>query len=57
MPLYTCAILEPEDLKFSERMHPCVESHGINLLGVLEEQGLGFQYGENVVAWFSPLFF
>jgi hypothetical protein len=34
-----------------------VESHGINLLGLIAEQGLEFQYGENVVTWFSLLFF
>jgi hypothetical protein len=34
-----------------------VESHGINLLGLLERCGLQFQYGENVVTWFSLLFF
>jgi hypothetical protein len=38
-------------------MQPCVESHGINILGLLEDRGLSFQYGENVVTWFSLLFF
>lgn len=52
-----CAILDGEPCRLPERMHPCVESHGINLLGVIEEQGLAFQYGENVVTWFSLLFY
>ena len=38
-------------------MHPCVESHGINILGIIEELGLSFQYGENVVTWFSLFFY
>ena len=38
-------------------MHPCVESHGINILPLLEELGLPFQFGENVVTWVSLLFF
>ena len=38
-------------------MHPCVESHGINLLSIIEELGLTFQYGENVVTWFSLLLY
>ena len=52
-----CAILDGQPCRNPERMHPCVESHGINLLSVIEEQGLAFQYGENVVTWFSLLFF
>ncbi len=52
-----CAWLEGQPCRFPEKMHPCVESHGINLLGVLADRGLEFQYGENVVTWFSLLFF
>lgn len=52
-----CAIADGEPCRRPERMHPCVESHGINLLRVIEDQGLTFQYGENVVTWFSLLFF
>lgn len=53
----TCAVLEGQPCRRPERMHPCVESHGINLLPVIEAYGLTFQYGENVVTWFSLLFF
>ena len=52
-----CAILDGQPCRLPERMHPCVESHGINILGLLEDRGLSFQYGENVVTWFSLLFF
>lgn len=52
-----CAILDGEPCRHPEKMHPCVESHGINLLSLLEELGLNFQYGENVVTWFSLLFY
>ena len=52
-----CAYLDGQPCRFPQRMHPCVESHGINLLAVLEELGLSFQYGENVVTWFSLLFY
>lgn len=50
-----CAILDNEPCRMPERMHPCVESHGINLLTLIDEYGLAFQYGENVVTWFSLL--
>ena len=52
-----CAILDGLPCRMPGRMHPCVESHGINILGLLEELGLAFQYGENVVTWFSLLFY
>ena len=52
-----CAILDGKPCRFPERMHPCVESHGINLIPTLESCGLEFQYGENIVTWYSLLFF
>lgn len=52
-----CAILEEKPCRFPEKMHPCVESQGINVIPVLEEMGLPFQYGENVVTWVSLLLF
>ena len=52
-----CAYLDGLPCRYPERMHPCVESHGINVLGLLDELGLSFQYGENVVTWFSLLFY
>ena len=52
-----CAYLDGAPCRFPERMHPCVESHGINILSLLDELGLAFQYGENVVTWFSLLFY
>ena len=52
-----CAILDGMPCRMPGRMHPCVESHGINLIPTLEENGLDFQYGDNVVTWYSLLFF
>ncbi len=51
-----CAILDGQPCRLPDRMHPCVESHGINVIPMLEAQGLSFQYGENVVTWISLLF-
>ena len=53
----TCAILEGKPCRFPEEMHPCVESHGINVVPILEKMGLEFQFGANVVTWISLLFF
>ena len=52
-----CAYLDGLPCRMPGRMHPCVESHGINILPLIEELGLGFQYGENVVTWFSLLLY
>ena len=52
-----CAYLDGQPCRFPERMHPCVESHGINVIPVLEANGLEFQFGSNVVTWISLLFF
>ena len=52
-----CAILDGQPCRFPEKMHPCVESQGINVVPILEERGLEFQFGANVVTWISLLFF
>ena len=52
-----CAYLDGQPCKHPERMHPCLESHGINIIPTLEEQGLDFQYGGNMITWYSLLFF
>ena len=52
-----CAWLDGQPCRFPERMHPCIESHGINIIPTLEEQGLEVQYGENIVTWYSMLLF
>ena len=52
-----CAILDGEPCRKPAGLHPCVASHGINLIPTLEENGLPFQYGDNIVTWYSLLFF
>ncbi len=52
-----CAYQDGQPCRFPQRMHPCVESHGINVIPALEAQGIPFLYGENVVTWVSLLFF
>ena len=52
-----CAILDGQPCRFPEKMHPCVESHGINLIPTLEAVGVDFLYSENIVTWYSLLLF
>ena len=52
-----CAYLDGLPCRMPGKMHPCVESHGINVVPILESRGLEFQFGANVVTWLSLLFF
>ena len=52
-----CAMLDGRPCRFPEKMHPCVESHCINVVPILESRGLEFQFGANVVTWISLLFY
>ena len=40
-----------------DRMFPCVESHGLIVTALAERHGIEFQYGGNVVTWFSLLLY
>ena len=53
----TCAYTQGLPCRKPERMHPCVESHGIVLTHTLENLGLDFQYGGNIITWYSLLFY
>ncbi len=39
-----------------DRMHPCIESHGISLSKILEKSNMDFFMGENMLLWFSMIF-
>jgi predicted metal-binding protein len=52
-----CALADGMPCRMPGKMHPCVESHGINLIPTLEENGVAFQYGDNIITWYSLLFF
>ena len=52
-----CTFPEGSPCRHKDRMHPCIESHGINIIPTLEENGLEFQYGGNIITWYSMLFY
>ena len=52
-----CTCPSGRPCRHREKMHPCVESHGINLIPTLEENGLEFQLGGNAVTWVRLLFY
>ena len=57
-----CAVCEEcaypnGECRHPELMNPCVESHGIILSELAEKYGVEFQYGGNIVTWFSLIFY
>ena len=52
-----CAYLDGLPCRMPGKMHPCVESHGINIIPTLEENGLDFMYGSNIITWYSLFFY
>ena len=52
-----CAWLDGEPCRHPDKMHPCVESHGINLVPTMEANGLEFLMGDTIITWYSLLFF
>lgn len=58
----SCAICEqcayPQaPCRHPELMYPCVESHSIVVTALAERCGIEYQYGGNVVTWFSVLLY
>lgn len=43
--------------RHKDRMFPCVESHGIVVTDLAEKYGIEYQYGNNIVTWFSLLLY
>ncbi len=58
----SCAICEVctypgAPCRHPEQMYPCVESHAILVTALADRLGVEYQYGGNVVTWFSLLLF
>ena len=51
-----CAILDNQPCRFPEKMHPCVESHGIIVTDIAEKHDIAFMNG-NIVTWFSLILY
>ena len=54
----SCAICEkcayPDGpCRFPDKMHPCVESHGLVVTELAENHGMTFSLGGNTILWFS----
>lgn len=58
----SCAICDScaypsESCRHKEQMHPCIESYGIVVTPLLEELQFDYYLSENLILWFSMIFF
>lgn len=52
-----CAYLEGKPCRYPERMHPCLESHGVLAAVIAEEEQMEYDLGGNTILWFSLIMF
>ena len=45
------------DCRHLDLMHPCIESHGIVVADLIEKNQMDYYLGENIVVWFSLIFY
>ncbi len=46
-----------EPCRHPDKMFPCVESYGILVTELAEQNAIEFQMGDNIITWFSLVFF
>ena len=46
-----------EHCRHPDRMHPCIESHGIIVPNLAEQCSMDYYLGEHLLLWFSIIFF
>lgn len=52
-----CAYLEGRPCRYPERMHPCLESHGVVVSEIVEREQMEYSLGGNSILWFSMILF
>lgn len=52
-----CAYTQGLPCRHPEYMHPCLESHGVIVNKIAEEQGMEYNLGGNTILWFSMILF
>ena len=41
--------------RFPQKMHPCLESHGVVVSEMVEKEGMEYNLGGNTILWFSMI--
>ena len=52
-----CAYKEGKPCRHPERMHPCLESHGVVVNEIVERESMEYNLGGNTILWFSMVLF
>ncbi|MDO4648952.1 MAG: DUF2284 domain-containing protein [Eubacteriales bacterium] len=52
-----CAYPQGKPCRHPERMHPCLESHGVMVSELVEQEGMEYTLGGNAILWFSLILF
>lgn len=53
----TCAYKEGKPCRYPDRMHPCLESHGVVVNEIVESEAMEYNLGGNTILWFSLVLF
>ena len=48
-----CSYKEGKPCRFPDRMHPCLESHGVVVQEIAEREQMEYSLGGNTILWFS----
>ena len=51
-----CAYPHGKPCRHPDRMHPCLESHGVVVSEIVEKQQMEYNLGGNTILWFSWCF-
>ena len=52
-----CAYPQGKPCRHPERMHPCLESHGVVVNEIVEKEQMEYNLGGNTILWFSMILF
>lgn len=53
----SCAYKEGKPCRHPEYMHPCLESHGVVVNEIVEQEHMEYNLGGNTILWFSMVLF
>lgn len=52
-----CSFAEGKPCRHPDRMHPCLESHGVVANEIVERENMEYNLGGNTILWFSMILF
>lgn len=52
-----CTYPKGKPCRFPERMHPCLESHGVMVYELVTKEHMEYELGGNTILWFSLILF